>query len=57
MNEREREKNRDGAQPLCVCVSLVLFTHTFCKYHIKIDESISIYRNRNKYYFEEKRIK
>jgi len=37
---------------VCMCVSSVLFTHThLCKYHIKVDESISIYRNSNKHYY------
>ena len=54
----ECEKEREGGKIetkhsscVCVCVSAVLFTHTFCKYHIKVDESISIYRNSNKYYY------
>ncbi len=51
MSKRERERNRDGAQQLCVCFTSFISTHTYCKYHIKVDESISIYRNSNKYYY------
>jgi hypothetical protein len=52
--EKEREREKKRWSTTVVCVSPVLFTHThsYCKYHIKVDESHSIYESTIKdYYF------